>query len=135
MTAVWPELVEVEVRGNRARRRDLIDMDPEHLAGEIEAAWPVYIATFWKRNASIGLAMWDRDDIEAELRLLLTESAGAFDPSKGRGSFPAWAASQLPRLGCVAAAPPAHRPCPRADGSQAVRPVDAAFPRRATDRR
>lgn len=97
MTAVWPELVEVEVSGQRARRRDLIAMDPEHLAGEIEAAWPTYIATFWKRNASIGLAMWGKDEVEGELRLLLVESAAAFDPSKGRGSFPAWAASQQRR--------------------------------------
>lgn len=77
-------------RGTK-RRRDLRDLDPQFLAAEIEQAWPAYLSTFHKRNASIGAAIFDADDTEAELRLLLTEAATRFD---GRGRFAGWACAK-----------------------------------------
>lgn len=81
-------------RGRVSRRRDLRRLDPDFLTNQLDEAWPGYLATYYARNRSIGSVLFDREDVEAELRLLLVEAATRFDASRGSGSFVAWACSQ-----------------------------------------
>ncbi|MEZ5119633.1 MAG: hypothetical protein R2686_06995 [Candidatus Nanopelagicales bacterium] len=80
-------------RGTK-RRRDLNALCPAFLERELTAALPGYVATFYARNASIGRSVWDADDIEAELSLMLTDAATRFDQTKGTGDFAAWACNR-----------------------------------------
>lgn len=90
-------------------RRDLRDLDPDFLASQIDATLLQYLKTFWSRNATIGLALFDREDVGQELVLLLLEEARRFD---GRGSFVAWACSrQRQRLIDVARRAMGRRVC------------------------
>ena len=77
-------------RGSKMRR-DLTELDGDFLATQLADAWQGYLATYHARNASIGRAIFDADDVESELRLLLTEAATRFDHLKGTGNFAAWA--------------------------------------------
>lgn len=72
-------------------RRDLKQLDPAFLADQIERAWQSYLATYHARNASIGRAIFDAEDVESELRMMLVEAATRFDHLKGTGNFAAWA--------------------------------------------
>ena len=77
-------------RGSKMRR-DLTELDGDFLATQLADAWQSYLATYHARNASIGRAIFDADDVEPELQLLLTEAATRFDHLKGTGNFAAWA--------------------------------------------
>lgn len=77
-------------RGSKMRR-DLTELDGDFLAIQLADAWQPYLATYHARNASIGAAIFDADEVEAELRLLLVEAATRFDHLRGSGNFAAWA--------------------------------------------
>ena len=74
-------------------RRDLKQLDPAFLADQIERAWESYRATYYARNDSIGKVIFDAEDVESELRMMLVEAATRYNPTRGEpGNFARFAA-------------------------------------------